>query len=319
MTAWGLHCAHELHAPSALLQQAIAAQAAGFDTVACSDPFRPWLPSPGSGGFSWSWLGAVMERTHLPVGVVTTPGQRQHPALVAQAAATLAQMYPSRLWVALGTGESLHESVTGDPWPAAEARTLRLEACAELLRRLLAGESVTYEGAGVRVQGARLHTLPSTPVPLLAAAFDAEAAGRCATWADGMVTVRREPEELQRIVDSYRRRGGRGPLILQAPHGWGRTDAEARALVHRQWPVAALPHEQLAELATPEAVAVACGGLTADDVAARVPVSSDLEDHRSWMEQYEEIGFDAVYVMPLGAPPRELIDAYGREVLPRLR
>lgn len=117
MTIVGWHASHEQISPSRLLAAARHAEQAGFDAAMCSDHFAPWSERQGESGFAWSWLGAAMTTTQLPFGVVNAPGQRYHPAIVAQAAATLAEMFPGRLWVALGTGEAMNEHITGDGWP----------------------------------------------------------------------------------------------------------------------------------------------------------------------------------------------------------
>src|SRR6187431_1747478 len=117
MTFVGFHASHEQIHPAQLLRDVQAAEAAGFDGAMCSDHFGPWSERQGHSGFAWSWLGAAMATTALPFGVVNAPGQRYHPAIVAQAAATLGSMFPGRLWVALGTGEASNEHITGDRWP----------------------------------------------------------------------------------------------------------------------------------------------------------------------------------------------------------
>ena len=318
MTTWGFHCSHELHPPSALLTQAAAAEEAGFEALSCSDRFQPWIPAQGNAGHSWSWLGGVLERTRFPVGSIASPGQRQHPALVAQAIATLAQMHPGRTWFALGSGEAVNESITGDAWLPKPERHERLRACVDVIGRLLAGETVTVDRAGVRVRRAKLFTLPPTPVPLIGAALSPEAAEWCASWADGLITVRSTPEHMESIVRAYRRQGGRGAVMLQAQHGWARTDAEALRLALAQWPIAVLEPDELLDLSTPEELEEACRRATPDAVAERIRISADPSEHRRWMTEYAEADFDAVYVFPIGAPPLEFISSYRSDVLPRL-
>src|SRR5687768_3308010 len=122
----GFHASHEQHRPSRLLALLKRAEQAGFGAAMCSDHFHPWTARQGGCGYTWSWLGAALEATALTLGTVCAPGQRYHPAVVAQAAATLAEMYPERLWVAVGSGEAVNESITGDPWPAKPQRMARL-------------------------------------------------------------------------------------------------------------------------------------------------------------------------------------------------
>ncbi len=110
----GFHASHEQFAPDRLLRLAVAAERAGFDAAMCSDHWAPFAESQGQSGFAWSWLGAAMAATSIPFGVVNAPGQRYHPAIIAQAAATLEVMFPGRFWLAVGSGQLINEHITGD-------------------------------------------------------------------------------------------------------------------------------------------------------------------------------------------------------------
>jgi len=155
MTIVGYHASHEQVHPAELLRAVRRAEEAGFDAAMCSDHLAPWSERQAESGFAWAWLGAALATTSLRMGVVNAPGQRYHPAIVAQAAATLAAMFPGRFWVALGSGENANEHVTGDPWPVKEVRDERLVECVDVIRRLLAGEEVTHHGL-VTVDRARV-------------------------------------------------------------------------------------------------------------------------------------------------------------------
>jgi G6PDH family F420-dependent oxidoreductase len=128
----------------------------------CSDHFSPWSERQGHSAFAWSWLGAALQSTSLPFGVVNAPGQRYHPAIIAQAMATLEAMYPGRFWTALGTGETSNEHITGQAWPRKDVRNARLGECVDVIRRLHAGEEVSHDGL-VTVDRARVWTLPDVP------------------------------------------------------------------------------------------------------------------------------------------------------------
>src|SRR5436190_22142862 len=145
MALIGYHCSHEQFPPSELLSLVSLARSAGFRAAMCSDHFNPWSER-GQSGFAWSWLGAALQASPLPFGVVNAPGQRYHPAIVAQAAATLASMYPGRFWVALGTGQNLNEHITGAPWPSKPERRQRLLEAVGVIRAVWAGETVDREG-----------------------------------------------------------------------------------------------------------------------------------------------------------------------------
>ena len=209
----GLHASHEQIPPSRLLAAVRHAEAAGFDAAMCSDHFSPWSERQGESGFAWSWLGAALEATELSLGCVNAPGQRYHPAIIAQAAATLAEMYPGRFWVALGTGEASNEHITGEPWPDKATRNARLRECVDVMRALFAGEVVDHDGL-VTVDRARLWTLPEQPPKLIGAAVSAETAGWVGEWADGLVTINQPRETLERVLGRLPRRRRRGQAGL---------------------------------------------------------------------------------------------------------
>src|SRR3954469_9126964 len=132
----GFHASHELYPPDRLLAAVRRAEQLGFAAAMCSDHFHPWTERQGESGFAWSWLGAAMQATRLTFGTVNAPGQRYHPAIIAQAAATLGAMFPGRFWVALGTGQNLNEHITGAPWPAKPDRKARLREAVDVIRAL---------------------------------------------------------------------------------------------------------------------------------------------------------------------------------------
>src|SRR3954470_11720661 len=181
MARIGFHASHEQFSPSALLTLVQAAEAAGFDCAMSSDHFRPWGPAQGHSGLAWSWLGAALQATSLPFGVISAPGYRYHPAIIAQGAATLAEMFPGRFWLALGSGQRLNEDVTGLPWPEKAERNARLSECASIIKALLAGETVSHSGR-VPVVDARLYSLPNKPPLLLGAAVTETTAELAGGW-----------------------------------------------------------------------------------------------------------------------------------------
>src|SRR6195952_2006965 len=146
MARIGFHASHEQFPPSELLSLVQHAEAAGFSCAMSSDHFKPWGPDQGQSGYAWAWLGAAMQAPKLPFGVISTPGYRYHPAILAQAGATLSEMYPDRVWMALGSGQRLNEQVTGLDWPNKAERNARLKECAEIIRALLDGERITHRG-----------------------------------------------------------------------------------------------------------------------------------------------------------------------------
>src|SRR4051812_40668906 len=213
MARIGFHASHEQFPPSELLALVKAAETAGFTCAMSSDHFRPWASAQGHSGYAWSWLGAALQATSLPFGVISAPGYRYHPAIIAQAAATLAEMFPGRFWLALGSGQRLNEDITGLAWPEKAERNARLRECAEIIRALLAGGTVTHHGR-VTAVGAKLYSLPARPPPLLGAAVTEATAEAVGAWADGLLTVSAGPGQMRRVIEAFRRGGGAGKRLV---------------------------------------------------------------------------------------------------------
>ncbi|BDZ46339.1 TIGR03885 family FMN-dependent LLM class oxidoreductase [Naasia aerilata] len=317
MTVIGFHASHEQIHPSELLRAVRRAEEVGFTGAMCSDHIAPWSVRQGQSGFAWSWLGASLERTSIPHGLVTAPGQRYHPAIVAHAAATLAAMYPDRLWVALGSGENLNEHITGDAWPAKDVRNQRLKESADVMRALLAGEEVSHDGL-VTVDRARLWTLPETPPLLLGAAVSAETARWLGGWADGLATIAQPVDEVRKVSDAFRDGGGTGPLVLQVHVSYAKTDEEALAIAHEQWRANNLPPDLAWDLDAPEAFDERTKDLPTEATKEAVLVSSDLGWHVGKLTELMQLGFDEVYLHHVGQQQDEFLDAFGEHVLPQL-
>jgi probable non-F420 flavinoid oxidoreductase len=314
----GWHASHEQIAPSRLLANARSAEEAGFQVGMSSDHFSPWSERQGESGFAWSWLGAALANTGLPFRVVTAPGDRYHPAIVAQAMATLAEMFPRRLWVCLGSGEASNEHITGRPWPPKPVRNARLAECAQVIRALLRGEEVSHDGL-VTVDRARLWTLPARPPPLLGAAVTEETARWVGGWADGLATIHRPPEVLQRVVEAFREGGGDGkPMLLQVHVSWAPTDEEALAIAYDQWRANLFSPPLCWDIETVEHFDEAARHVRPEDVRDGVLVSSDLGRHAAWIADAGELGFGEVVVHHVGKEQAAFIEAFGRHVIPTL-
>ena len=319
MTRFGYHASHEQYAPSKLLGYAQSAERAGFDGVLCSDHFHPWLEENGHSGFAWSWLGAAMHATSTTFGTVCAPGDRYHPAVIAQASATLSEMFPGRFWLAVGSGEAVNEHVTGAPWLSKRERNARLRECADVIRALWSGDTVTHDGL-VTVRDARIYSLPPQPPQMIGAAISEETAEWLGGWADGMITTGRPRKELSKIIDAFHRGGGEGkPVLVQHVLSWAPTDEEARAAAYQQWRFAALEPGELADLESPLAFAAATENVDVAAVARTIRVSADLERHAEWLHAYSDAGVAAVYCLNVGKNQDAYIDAFATRVLPQLR
>ena len=318
MTRYGFHASHEQIAPSRLLRDVQRAERAGFDMAMCSDHFAPWSLAQGHSGLAWAWLGAALATTRLRLGTVTAPGQRYHPAIVAHLAATLAEMFPGRFWIALGSGQNMNEHVTGDPWPDKPVRQARLEECVEVVRRLLAGEEVTHRGL-VTVDRARLYSLPEIPPPIIGPALTPETAARAARWADGLVTINAEVAQVREVVEAYRGAGGAGPLALQVHVSVAASRDEAWAIARHQWRNHALGAPFDKDLPTPEDFDAAGRDVPDEDIARAAIVTDSVAELVERVHELEQIGFDEVYLHHVGQDQAPFLDLAEREILPALR
>ncbi|GGL78453.1 TIGR03885 family FMN-dependent LLM class oxidoreductase [Wenxinia marina] len=320
MPSFGYHASHEQFAPDELLALAISAEAAGFQAVMSSDHFHPWSPGQGQSGFAWSWLGAAMQATSVPFGSLAIPGGwRYHPAIVAQAGATLDRMFPGRFrWMAVGSGQALNEHITGGRWPPKAARNDRVEAAVEIIRALWAGETVSRDGP-IPTEEARLYTRPASSPGLVGAALSPATAERVGGWADGMITVNQPPDRLRTMIERFRAGGGEGkPLFLQVHLSFAETDEEARAAALAQWRANIVPANVAETLRMPEDFEAATRTVRSEDLEGHVLVSADLQRHRDWLAEFAELGFEEIYLHNVGLNQRAFLDAFGAHVLPKL-
>jgi coenzyme F420-dependent glucose-6-phosphate dehydrogenase len=202
MVLYAYHASHEQFTPTALVRYVRLAEQAGFTAISSSEHLQPWSPRQGQSGFAWAWLGAAMQVTFLPFSVVCAPGQRYHPVVIAQAAATLAELFPGRFRLALGSGEALNERVLGEPWPPKPERHARLLECVDIVRALWAGETITHYGR-ILIEEGRLYTRPEVPLGIIGAAVTAETARWVGSWADGLLTVGGAPEAVRQTLDAF--------------------------------------------------------------------------------------------------------------------
>lgn len=319
MAKFGYHCSHEQFKPSTLLQYAQAAYNAGFQRISCSDHFYPWSDRQGESGYAWSWLGAAMQAVPLTFGVVCAPGQRYHPAIIAQAAATLAEMFPERFWVALGSGQALNEKITGDRWPAKAERNARLQECAEIMRDLWQGETVTHYGH-VRVEEARLYTRAQVPPKIIGAAITPQTAEWLAGWADGLITISHPHEKLKEVVEAFRRGGGEGkPMYLKVQLSYAADVATALDGAYDQWRTNIFPSPVLADLRSPQQFDAIADFVKPEDMYQYVRISPDPQQHIAWLQKDIELGFEVITLHNVNREQEAFIEVFGEKVLPVLQ
>jgi probable non-F420 flavinoid oxidoreductase len=317
MPVVGFHASHEQIHPTALLSAVRAAEQAGFTAAMCSDHITPWSERQGHSGFAWSWLGAALQATGLPFGVVNAPGQRYHPAVIAHAIATLGAMYEGRFWVALGSGENSNEHITGDRWLRKELRNARLLECVEIIRALLAGEEVSHDGL-VSVDRAKVWTRPKVMPKLIGAAVSVATAGWVGGWADGLITIDQDPATLREIIEAYRSAGGSGPLAIQVHLSYAPTLDEARAIAYDQWRHGPLTPPVIWDLDSAQAFDAASQTVRMEDVEQSVLISDDPGEHAARLNGLAELGFDEIYLHHVGKTQDRFIDVFGERVLPQL-
>ena len=316
--------------PTEVIELSVHAEAHGFSGVMAADHFQPWVPAQGQSAFVWNVLSVLGERTTGDLGPgVTAPTFRWHPAMVAQASATLAAMYPGRHWLGLGSGEALNEHVVGGYWPEAPERINRMFEAIEIISKLftasLAGKDTKYSGQYFTLESTRLWTMPEVAPEILVATAGPVTAKRAGKHADGLITVGAPLEKISGLFDRFdagAREAGKDPStmpkVLQVHMSWAETDEEAMANALTEWPNGGMkfpkadirsPHdfEQMARLVRPE------------DFEGRMVISADPDAHRAAIQRYVDLGFDRIYLHNVGRNQREWIEVFGREVLPKLR
>ncbi|MCG5061664.1 MAG: TIGR03885 family FMN-dependent LLM class oxidoreductase [Limnoraphis sp. WC205] len=319
MVKIGYHASHEQFKPSQLLNYVQQADKAGFNLCLSSDHFYPWSENQGQSGFAWSWLGAAMQATpNLSYRIVCAPGQRYHPAIIAQAAATLAEMFPDRFWLTVGSGQALNEKITGDKWPCKSDRNTRLKECVDIIRALWSGETVTHRGL-VSIEEAKLYTRPETNPLMIGAAITAKTAQWLGSWADGLITTSRPPEQLKEVVEAFHRGGGQGkPMILKVQLSYHSDENIAKKDAYDQWRNNIFASQVLSDLKTPQQFDAIGEFVTLEDLEKNVRVSSNVEQHIEWLKQDIELGFDELILHNVNREQEQFIETFGKTVLPRL-
>ncbi|WP_028049184.1 TIGR03557 family F420-dependent LLM class oxidoreductase [Cellulomonas sp. URHD0024] len=315
--------------PTEAVALSVHAEAHGFSGVMAADHYQPWVPAQGQAAFVWNVLTALGERTTGDIGPgVTAPTFRWHPAMVAQASATLAAMYPGRHWLGLGSGEALNEHIVAGYWPEAPERINRMFEAIELIKKLfsasIAGKDVKHAGPFYKLESTRLWTMPEVAPEILVATAGPVTAKRAGRLADGLITVGAPLEKISGLFgkfDEGAREAGKDPAtlpkVLQLHLSWASTDEEALANAMHEWPNGGMKFpkadirspfdfEQMAKLVRPE------------DFEGRMVISADPDVHRAEIQKYVDLGFDRIYLHNVGRNQREWIETFGADVLPKL-
>ncbi len=313
--------------PTDCLEYCTYAERHGFTGVMAADRFQPWVPRQGEASFVWNVLGALGQTTSGDLGTgMTVPTFRWHPALVAQASATLAAMYPGRHWLGIGSGEAIDEHVTGAYWPETAERINRMFEAIDVIKKLftasLAGRDTKHSGAHFTLESTRLWTMPEAAPEILVATSGPVTAKRAGRTVDGIIIDGAPIDKIAGLLDRFQlgaREAGkpRGTTVLRLHLSWAPTLEAAMENAMVEWPNGGMrfprsdirspfEFEQLAKLVRPA------------DFEGRMLVSDDPEAHRANIQSYLDLGFDRVYLHNVGRNQREWIDTFGRDVLPKL-
>jgi coenzyme F420-dependent glucose-6-phosphate dehydrogenase len=313
----GYALSSEEHPPGDLVANARRAEKTGFTFALVSDHFHPWTDSQGQSPFVWAVIGGIAQTTEtLRLGTgVTCPTIRTHPAIIAHAAATVSAMMPGRFFLGLGTGENLNEHILGDPWPSPDERLEMLEEAIEIIRLLWQGGYQTYRGEHYDVEQARIYTLPD-PLPPIAVAASKPGAAEVAGQNDALVGVAPEAE----VIEAFESAGGQGkPRYGQVTLCWAESEDEAREKAYEVWPNAAAKGDLSQELPLPLHFEQAAEMVTPDDVAESVVCGPDPGPVLEQIDEYEQAGYDHVYLHQVGRDQEGFFRFAEREILPRYR
>lgn len=317
---FGFKLMAELRDARTLVRQAQAAEDSGFEFVAISDHIHPWLPEHDHSPFAWSVLGAVAARTSnldLATGV-TCPIVRYHPAIVAQAAATVASLTDRQFYLGVGAGERLNEHVTGAPFPAVDLRHQMLGEAMHIMRELWSGDWTTYRGRHLTVEDARIYDLPERPIQtVVGISGEASLALALQNGADGIMAV----DPLSDLVQTWKQESPDAPAgaWTEIPFAWAPTEEEGRRLAHERFRFGVPGWKVMSELPNPVNFAAACQTVTEQDVGESIPHGPDPEQYIKALRSYMDAGFDHISVVPVGDDLQGLLKMWSDEIEPAVK
>jgi coenzyme F420-dependent glucose-6-phosphate dehydrogenase len=317
MTEIGYKLSSEEHAAPDLVRHARRAEDAGFSFAVISDHFHPWVDRQGESPFVWSVLGAIAQATEsISIGTaVTCPTIRMHPGLVAQAAATVATLLPGRFFLGLGTGENLNEHIFGQRWPSVSERRAMLEEAISVIRKLWEGAMTKELGTYYKVVDAKLYSVPDEPPPVYIAGSGERSAEMAGRLGDGFIGLQPDPS----LIAAFIRAGGeQKPRYAEVHVCWAEDEGGARRTATEWWPNVVTPGELVAELPLPRHFEQDATRTDESAIAQAVVCGPDPEAHIARIREYENAGYDHVWVHQIGPDQRGFFRFYEQHVLPKL-
>ncbi|HEY0442672.1 MAG TPA: TIGR03557 family F420-dependent LLM class oxidoreductase [Candidatus Limnocylindrales bacterium] len=317
MPSFGFALSSEEHGPKDLVESARRAEDAGFEFIGISDHYHPWLDRQGHSAFVWSVLGAIAASTRrIRIGTgVTCPTTRIHPAIIAQAAATVGGLMPGRFFLGVGTGENLNEHILGDRWPEYEVRAEMLEEAIGVIRQLWQGGVQSHHGRHYTVENARVYDIPDPLPEIVVAAAGPKSTELAARVGDGFWSTSPQRE----LVEQFDKASGGGkPKYAQTTFCWATDEAAARRTAHEWWANAAIRGAASQELPSPKHFEQLAQSVTEDQVAESIVCGPDPKPYLDQIRSYLDAGFDHVYFHQVGPDQAGFIDFAARELLPAL-
>jgi coenzyme F420-dependent glucose-6-phosphate dehydrogenase len=329
MLKFGYKASAEQFAPAELLRFSVEAEQAGFDSVFVSDHLQPWRHDGGHAPAALPWLGALGASTErIVIGTsVLTPTFRYHPVVVAQAFATLGALFPGRVVLGIGSGESMNESPLGIEWPEAKERFGRFKEAIEVIRLMWAEERVTYEGQYYKIDRATIYDRPDVPVPLYVAASGPAATRLAGRTGDGYITTSgKSPalytDTLLPAIEEGVTKSGRTladlDLMMEVKVSFD-PDSERALQDTRFWGALALSPDEKTGVEDPVEMQRLADALPIERAASRFIVSSDPDEHVEAIKRYIDLGFNHLVFHAPGPDQSRFLELYGAEILPRLR
>ena len=317
MITLGYALSSEEHDPIKLVAHAQMAERTGFKFLLISDHFHPWVPQQGNSSFVWSVLGGIAQVTQrASVGTgVTCPIMRFHPALTAQAAATVAAMMPGRFFLGLGTGEYLNEHIFDEPWPPIDTRQEMLAEAIHIIRELWKGEEYSYQGDYFTVRDARIYTLPEKPPPIYVAASGPESAELAGEVSDGLISTAPDEE----LIQAFDQAGGSGkPRYGMVKVCWADSKEEARETVKRWWPTSTVSGALHSDLPTPKHFDDVVEAMGEPKIPEDTILGPNPDLYLKAIQTYKENGFDHVYLHQIGPDQEGFFKFFKNELMPLL-
>jgi G6PDH family F420-dependent oxidoreductase len=318
MTRFGYFLSSEELAPADLVETGKAAEAAGFERAWVSDHYHPWQEVQGQSPFVWSVLGALATGTSMELTTaVTCPTFRIHPAILAQATATVAALAPGRFRFGIGTGEALNEHVLGDAWPPVSVRLARLEEAVEVIRTLWSGGPSPTRGPNFTVHftvhNARVFSLPDEPPPIYVSAFGPEATDVAARIGDGWISTKPDAENLRRF-----RAPNSGTTQAGVKICWGPSEEEAAKTAHEFWGHQGVGGQAAQDLPMWHSFEALAEATSPEEIARTIACGPDPEKAAASIQEYVDAGFDEVYIAQMGRDQKGGIRFLTEQVLPLL-